>query len=99
MTKIIACLAAGLILAGLVVGFVPISSGLVSCGTAFVATDDAQVADLGSTLGGSTGLTDHTGDCASKRGLLRIPAIALLVLGVAAGVGAVVASPRPEQPE
>lgn len=97
MPKIIGALAAGLILAGLVVGFAPINSGLVSCGSAFIGTNDAQVSDLSSTLGGSTGLTDHMGDCASKRGMLRIPAIALLVLGAAAGAGALAA--RPKQPE
>lgn len=71
---------------GLLVGFVPTSTRGVSCGSAFVGSDAAAVADFGNTLVGGTLSPD--GDlmamenaCSDRRSVLRIPALALLVIG------------------
>lgn len=81
--------------AGLLTGFLPLRAHGTSCGSAFVASDDATVADLSTAIrrdqqglpveGSGTGVSDS---CDSMRSLVRIPAIVLLALGggLAAGV-------------
>ena len=77
-----------LLVVGLVVGLVPVSSGGVSCGSAFVGSNEAYVRDLTSTLDSDGVSTNLAGDCGSLRSVLRIPAVALLALGVLALGGA-----------
>lgn len=81
---VLAWVGAALFAVGLLVGFIPTSAGGASCGSAFIATDDAFGADLyGSMTGGSV---DHQVLCSDRRSLLRVPAIGLILVG--GGLGA-----------
>jgi len=76
------------LIAGAVIGFLPIKVDGVKCGSAFISSDDAHVAALSDAMsGGQIGSASAEGDCDSKRSDWRIPAIALLVVGAGLGVG------------
>lgn len=64
---------------GLVVGFLPTAAGGVSCGSAFVATTAARETDYLDALQGTT--TTRGSTCEDRRALLRIPAVALILVG------------------
>lgn len=81
-------LVAGVLLVlGLVAGFTPTSTSGVSCGSAFVESDDAFGADLVDAMtADAAGVTldtlgEHAEACESRTSLLRIPAVALVSLG------------------
>lgn len=85
--KTAAWIAAALLLATVIVGFAPVRAEGVNCGSAFHGTDDAAVADLGSTLSGSLGPATNTqGACDSLRSIIRIPALLLLTGAVISGI-------------
>lgn len=82
LDQLLMVLGGTLLAIGLVLGFMPVSSEGTSCGTAFTgASDDAYVADLGSTLVGSAGVTDVVGSCSDALSGRRAPALALAVPG------------------
>ena len=70
---------------GLLIGFLPTSAGGVSCGSAFVASTAAREADFADALAGGDAIADRVNTCQDRRGLLRIPAAAFIVVG--AGLG------------
>ena len=79
-----------LLLAGLVLGFVPLSAGGVGCGSAFNPSDDAFVSDLADSMAGNEG--EAIAGCDDQRGDYRPVALALSFFGLGlldAGVAAV----------
>ncbi|OPG13875.1 hypothetical protein [Microbispora sp. GKU 823] len=70
-----------LLAVGLVVGFMPVSYQGVNCGSAFAASGDALVSDL-------TEGTRVASSCDDARGLLRLPAYALVGVGLVGFVAA-----------
>jgi len=62
------------VIAGFILGSVPVRSGGVACGSAFVAQNH-RIKTLESELAG------RQVSCASSRKTMRIPAVALLVIG------------------
>ena len=93
MTSRVLFLVGGVLLGiGLVLGFVPVSAGGASCGSAFVASDAAQVSDYATVLsGGSLGDAHAAGDCSASRSTWRVLSLALSVPGLLVlGGGAVV---------
>ena len=91
-----------MLLVGLVIGFVPVSTGGSSCGSAFVASNDAQIDDytsllLGESLRGAT----RADDCASATSMWRVPALALAIPGgllLLAGLSPLALAPLRENP-
>lgn len=74
-----------LLLVGLVLGFVPVSAGGSSCGSAFVASDSALADDYSAVLsGGSLNDATRAADCDSARSMWRVPALALSLPGALA---------------
>ncbi|WP_157253216.1 hypothetical protein [Nonomuraea typhae] len=74
---------------GAIVGFVPVSSQGVNCGSAFVESRDARVNDLTNALlsenGQSlSGRVNAAAGCSDLRNLLRIPGFILVGAGVVA---------------
>jgi hypothetical protein len=80
--KTIFVIAAILLGVGALVGFIPVTSQGVNCGSALVESSAARVADYANAFGGR--LTGHAASCKDLRSILRIPAIILLVGG---GIG------------
>jgi hypothetical protein len=80
MWKILGLIAGGLLAAGLVAGFVPVSASGVSCGSAFHGSDASAVSDYSSALMGLDG--GASGACSSARSTPRVLAWVLLVPGV-----------------
>jgi hypothetical protein len=78
-----------LLLAGLLLGFLPRSAQGVTCGSAFVASGKPYVSDL---LGETRGAR---ADCVDTRSGARTPAIVLLSVGGALTLGA---ATRPGKP-
>jgi hypothetical protein len=80
-------LSAIVLIVGFFVGFLPTSSGGVACGSAFIESDEAEVADIRDAIrADQLGTTLDTvgakaAACEDRRSLLRVPAIALMVLG------------------
>jgi hypothetical protein len=70
---------------GLLIGFLPTSTGGASCGSAFVASTAAREADFADALAGGDAIADRVNTCEDRRALLRIPAVALIAVG--AGLG------------
>lgn len=91
----------GLVIAalGLGLGFLPMSSSGVSCGSAFAGGGDALGEDyFNATYRGLT--TDFSGACSDTLQTWRIVAIALIVLGLAIAVVLITRkSPEPQQAE
>ncbi|MEP9384534.1 hypothetical protein [Nocardioides sp. KR10-350] len=87
------------VVAGLVLGYVPVHVSGVSCGSAFNPSDDAAyVRDLTHAMAGMGVSTDVTDACDSARSNWNMVAILLLVLGgLVLVVGAVVSSIRGPQ--
>lgn len=81
---VIGWIGGALLLAGVVVGFLPTSAGGASCGSAFLPSSAARVADFRDALTGATG--DRAATCVDRRSLLRVPAVALLVIGGGLGL-------------
>ncbi|GAB3404445.1 hypothetical protein [Flindersiella endophytica] len=79
--KIVGGIGAVLLFVGLLVGLIPVSAEGVNCGSAFAESRDPAVADLASTLSGMGPVTNTEGACESLRSVVRIPAIALIMLG------------------
>lgn len=96
-SNVLGLIAAGLLLAGLAIGLIPVSSSGVNCGSAFIASDDAHVADLVGTMSGGLGTQGAAASCDSLRSLVAIPAWVFLGLGATAGVTAMVLRPLPHQ--
>lgn len=86
MKTVLVWLAGGMLLAGVVLGFLPVNSGEYHCGSAFNASGDVQRKELGSTLSG--GLDYGPQDCAGARSGARALPVALLLIGAALGIGA-----------
>jgi hypothetical protein len=94
---------AGLVvlLAGLGLGFVPQSANGINCGSTFVASDDARVADLARTLGGAPadgleGPRPYENACIDRRGGYWPIAWVLLLVGGALFVPTVVTAASPD---
>lgn len=89
---------------GALVGFIPVSSTGVNCGSAFAKSGDAFSADYNrASMADSAGvrldsLSATEDACGSLRSLVRIPAIVLLAGGVAVLVAAGVVNGRPRKP-
>lgn len=81
--------AAALLVIGALLGFMPLSSSGVSCGSAFAESHAAATHDLANALGGVE--TNASGSCDDKLGLTRYSAIVLLLGGAGVGLGALVA--------
>ncbi len=81
--------------AGLAAGLMPVSSQGENCGSAFIESRDASVADLAEALMGRD--SDAAETCEDLRGILRIPAIILLGIGVIALVASGLASGKEEE--
>jgi hypothetical protein len=77
------CLLAG----GVLLGFLPVSSSGVNCGSAFVASDDPFVTELRKLLGGFGPDGDVQAACDSLRQTMRISALVLLVVGAGLAIG------------
>lgn len=75
--RIITYVALVLVLAGLGLGLLPVSSGGSSCGSAFFASSSL----------------DLPGSCDDLRSLFRVPALTLLSLGVVVGMIGVFENP------
>lgn len=83
LRKRIGALGGALAVAGLVLGFIPVSKGPVSCGSAFNGSNDAAARDFANTLSGSLGLTDYAGACSDALQMWRLAAIVLMLIGLA----------------
>lgn len=82
---------AGLLLAvGLFVGFAPVSSGGVACGSAFSPSRDALRSDFINAGYGRS--TNARGGCEATRSAMRIPAILLTALGGIGLLGGLIAA-------
>jgi hypothetical protein len=84
MGKILGLIGGVMLAVGLTIGFVPVSASGASCGSAFVASDSAAVADYMSVLRGQ-GMGQAVDDCASSRSSWRLVALALLIPGALVG--------------
>lgn len=98
---IIKWIGAALLLAGLIVGFVPVSSGGVSCGGAFWESSDARVDDLVRTMRADSLGIGHLDElspaedaCDSLRSVVLIPAAVLGGLGLVGFITGVAMSSR-----
>lgn len=93
-TRLLIVAAGTALLIGLLAGVAPISAHGVSCGSAFVASDGADIADLRDTFSGGRLRTGQIGGvaaaCDDRRSARQLPAVALLVLAGGLGVGAMV---------
>lgn len=78
---------AGVLLVGLVIGLVPLSAEGANCGSALRASDDAFVSDLVGTMSGGFGTEGAAAACDSLRSIVRIPVIALMLIGGGLGIG------------
>jgi hypothetical protein len=96
MGKWIALLGGLAAVAGLTLGLSPMQVEGVSCGSAFKASRDARVADIGSTLVGGIGPGNISARCDDRRVERKPFAIVLLVGGLvaAAAGGMIAAQPR-----
>lgn len=88
---LLAWVAGGMFLAGLVLGFLPIRSGEYKCGSAFISKDDVGTKEL---TGAMSGIDYGPQDCAGERSTARQLPIVLLILGAALGGAAVSISER-----
>lgn len=79
--KILGLVSGLLILAGAIVGFVPVSSQGANCGSAFVKSNDAFVSDLTNSMTGY-GSINADDSCDSLRHIIMIPSIVLLAIGL-----------------
>jgi hypothetical protein len=87
--RVVMLLGGVMLLAGLVLGLVPLSAGGVSCGSAFEASDDAEVADLGGSYPDVLeGRSPHEDACDDRRSIFQPIALTLLIVGGVALVGA-----------
>jgi hypothetical protein len=77
--KVLALIGAVMLVAGLIVGFIPVSSGGSGCGSAFAASSDAHVSDLVNAMSGRESSIRE--QCDSLRSIIAIPAWVLLGLG------------------
>lgn len=82
---------------GLLLGFLPVSSSGVGCGSAFISSNDAYRAELTVSMGGLGPSGDVQGACDSIRQMTRIPAVVLIVLGFGLVIGGSVASLKEER--
>lgn len=87
--KVLGLICGLMLAAGLVAGFVPVSSQGANCGSAFHKSDDADVSDLTNTMTGY-GSTSAADSCDSLRSVVRIPALALIGVGLVLGLAALV---------
>lgn len=92
MKTVLVWLAGGMLLAGVVLGFLPVNSGEYHCGSAFNASNDVASKELGSTLSG--GVDYGPQDCAGARSDARALPVALLLIGGALGIGALSSDPE-----
>jgi hypothetical protein len=81
--------------AALVAGLMPVTSQGENCGSAFIASRDASVADLTQALMGRDG--DAAASCEDLRSILRIPAIIMLGISVITLIGSGLASGKEEE--
>lgn len=84
MGKVLGLIGGVMLAVGLTIGFVPVSASGASCGSAFVASDNAVVADYTSILRGQ-GMGHAVDDCASSLSTWRVVALALLIPGALVG--------------
>jgi disulfide bond formation protein DsbB len=77
--KVLALIGAVMLVAGLIVGFIPVSSGGSGCGSAFAASSDAHVSDLVNAMSGRESSIRE--QCESLHSILAIPAWILLGIG------------------
>ncbi|MER7505281.1 hypothetical protein AB0L05_17215 [Nonomuraea pusilla] len=101
--KPLVIVALALIGAGLLVGFIPVSSQGVNCGSAFAASKDARIADFTHAISADSrgvsleSLSPVEYACTDLRGVVRMPALVLLFAGVALlGTAGVVSARRPQ---
>src|SRR6266568_2662789 len=92
-----------LLAAGLLWGFLPRSAGGVGCGSAFVGSRAAEMADLtGAIDADTTGMPMdrsvgyYADRCADVRSAGRIPAILLIAAGTVLSLGGYVAVQQPQ---
>lgn len=104
-TRGVLALVGGLVLvAGLILGFVPVSAYGVSCGSAFAGSDDAEGADFARAIqaderGVILGDLDAVaGACDGSRSLIRPFAFASLATATGLLIAAVAVKPRHVQP-
>jgi hypothetical protein len=90
MSRWLLAVAGALLAAGVVAGFVPVSAAGVSCGSAFHASDSAQVADYSTALTGG-GVGTAGASCDSKRSTWTVVAWMLLAPGLLLAGGGFVA--------
>lgn len=81
--QVLGLIGAALFVAGLIIGLVPVSSSGTNCGSVFVASDDAEVHDVVDAMRGGDGfrIGGVAGACDDQRALIRVPTIALMVVG------------------
>lgn len=95
-TRLMAWIGAAILAVGLLVGFMPTSAIGVNCGSVFVASRDAAVADFSDTLLGSQPRTGMLGGvsaaCDDKRGDRRTLVTVILAVGAMALIAAYVLS-------
>jgi hypothetical protein len=77
--KVLATVGAVLLVAGFLVGFIPVSSGGVNCGSAFAASDEADIADMVNAMNGQ--VSGIAAQCESLRSIVAIPSWVLLGIG------------------
>lgn len=95
MTRLLVLVGAGLLLAGLVVGFaVPVDSGEFDCGSAFVENGDLQVDEYTDAFTGGDGVSG----CDEERSSAKTLPIVLLILGLVALVGSPFVERRSQPP-
>ncbi|MGW5259725.1 hypothetical protein ACWEQG_02040 [Microbispora sp. NPDC004025] len=94
MTKVLGWIGALVLVAGLLVGFIPVSSSGVTCGSAFVESREAFVHDLTESMFNRVSSVAQA--CEDLRSLVRIPAIVLVVIAVILLFGAIVSHGRQE---
>lgn len=93
MQRVLALVSLALLLVGGLLGLLPVRAAGVSCGSAFHATSDADVADFTRTAGvdldgvGLSGsLTPYSDACSDARSGRLTPAVIALVVGGLGGV-------------
>lgn len=81
---------------GLIIGLFPLTYEGVKCGRAFFGTGDANVADFAATLSGSViPIGDYANGCEAVRHSVLLPAVVVLVVGLALLVWGSVSMPAP----
>lgn len=104
MARILTIIGGALLFGGLVLGFIPVSAQATSCGSAFHRSNGAYTADFTRAIQADQSgiplddLTAVESACDSRRSGMRIPALVLIIGGLALAVGGLVVEATASRP-